>query len=81
MASDVKYRRRATEDLELIWRHIARDSQTYATAVAARIFSAIEDLAEYPRLGHRVQQIDRADVRELPVYPYRVFNIVELDTV
>ncbi len=53
----------------------------YATAVAARIVSAAEDLADYPFIGHRVEQIERADVRELAVYPYRLFYVIEPDVI
>lgn len=81
MAREVRFRERAVQDLELIWQHIARESETYATAVTARIVSAAEDLAEYPHIGHRVEQIGRADLREIAVYPYRVFYVVQPETI
>lgn len=77
MAREVKLTRRAVGDLEGIWQYIARDSESYAALVTAGIMSAAEDLSEYPRVGERVEQVSRAEVREIPVYPYRLFYAVE----
>ena len=81
MARQVKWQPGATGDLESIWQHIARDSQAYASAVAARIVSATESLIDNPHIGHRVEQIDRADVREWSVYPYPLFYVIDDTTI
>ncbi|MEM1353928.1 MAG: type II toxin-antitoxin system RelE/ParE family toxin [Planctomycetota bacterium] len=76
MALEVIWHAGALDDLESIWRHIARDSKAYASAVAARIVTVVESLSENPLIGHRVEQVIRADVREISAYPYRVFYAV-----
>jgi len=81
MAYQVKLRQRATDDLKQIWQHIARDSEIYATAVAASIMDAVEDLSDYPRIGHRIEYITDIEVRELAVFPYRVFYRIEEQTI
>lgn len=81
MAHEVKFRQRATDDLSQIWRHIAQDSELYATAVVTSIIDAVEDLADYPRVGQRLEQFTHLEIRELPVYPYRAFYLVEQETI
>ncbi|MEM9415634.1 MAG: type II toxin-antitoxin system RelE/ParE family toxin [Planctomycetota bacterium] len=81
MAREVIWQSGALDDLESIWQHIARDSESYASAVAARIVSATELLIDSPFIGHRVEQVLRADVREISVYPYRVFYAVSAESI
>ncbi|MFI4859331.1 MAG: type II toxin-antitoxin system RelE/ParE family toxin [Phycisphaerales bacterium JB063] len=76
MAREIVWHAGALGDLESIWQHIARDSESYASAIAARIVSATELLLENPLIGHRLEQVLRTDVREISVYPYRVFYAV-----
>ncbi|MEM6505091.1 MAG: type II toxin-antitoxin system RelE/ParE family toxin [Planctomycetota bacterium] len=81
MALEVKFQQRAVEDLERIWQHIAQDSENYASAVATSIVTAAEELSEYPRIGHRVEHVVRAEVRELSVCPYRLFYAIRQDAI
>lgn len=81
MAREVKLTKRAAADIESIWQYIARDSESYASLVAASIMTAAEDLSEYPRIGERIEQVAYAEIREVPVYPYRLFYAVEETTI
>ena len=63
----------ALRDLEDLWDFIAEDNPTAASEVVGEILSAIDRLAEYPRIGH--PRDDIAD-ETLRVWPLRSYLIV-----
>ena len=62
----------ALEDLESIREYIAQDSARYAELVVARIVSSVERLRSFPESGRVVPELNRPDIREVIVRPYRV---------
>jgi addiction module RelE/StbE family toxin len=68
-------------DLTKIRSYIARDSDTYAAAFVERIIVAIERLADFPRMGRRVPEIDDESIRELIVDRYRVIYRVRTEAI
>jgi len=62
----------AGEDLREVVEYIARDSATYAAAMAGRIVTAVEKLRHHPRLGRMVPEYQDPTIRELIVGNYRV---------
>ena len=62
----------ALKDLESIRDYIAQDSVRYADLVVARIVSSVERLRSFPESGRVVPELNRQDIREVIVRPYRV---------
>jgi addiction module RelE/StbE family toxin len=76
----------SVHDLESIRAYIAEDSARYAELVIARIVSSVERLASFPESGRIVPELNRPEVREVIVSPYRVVyryrsGVVEIATV
>ena len=76
----------ALKDLESIRDYIAQDSVRYADLVVARIVSSVERLRSFPESGRVVPELNRQDIREVIVRPYRVVyrirdGMVEIATV
>ena len=72
MAQRVIWSLEAAEDLEAIAEYIERDSPHYAVAVVEKITTLARSLPAYPRMGRKVPEFDRDDLRERFVYSYRV---------
>jgi toxin ParE1/3/4 len=62
----------AVGDLEAIRAYISEDSARYAELVVGRIVRSVERLAAFPQSGRVVPELNRPDVREVIVRPYRV---------
>jgi len=76
----------ALKDLESIRDYIAQDSVRYADLVVARIVSSVERLRSFPESGRVVPELNRPEIREVIVRPYRVVyrirpSAVEIATV
>ncbi len=72
MARRVIWSLEAAEDVEAIAEYIERDSPRYAAAVVGKIVALTRSLPEYPRMGRKVPELDRDDIRERFVYSYRL---------
>lgn len=59
-------------DLEGIRAYIAQDSPRYAELVVQRIVAGVERLESFPESGRVVPELDRPEIREVIVKPYRV---------
>lgn len=73
-------------DLEAIREYIAKDSEHYAGLTVARIFSAVEQLIQFPHSGRIVPERDESDIREVIVGRFRVVyrvknELIEVATV
>lgn len=68
----VKWTNHALAQLRHIYDYIAQDSPLYAKRVAAALVRKTFLLNELPRLGHKVQELDEDNVRELSQYSYRI---------
>ena len=61
--------------------YIARDSPYYARRFTERLVESIENLNEFPRMGGRVPEADRDDVRELIFHAYRIIYLIETEEI
>jgi len=59
-------------DLEGIRAYVAQDSAHYARLVVQRILAGVERLETFPESGRVVPELDRPEIREVIVRPYRV---------
>jgi len=71
MAHRIVWSRRL-HDLEAIASYIPADSPTYAGSVIKKIVSQTRILAQFPRAGRKVPELNDEDIRELIVYSYRI---------
>jgi plasmid stabilization system protein ParE len=71
----------ARKDLALIYQYIAHDSKRYATRVVQDITDKVEILLTTPRLGRMVAEIGEDNVREIPMYSYRIMYELMQDTI
>jgi addiction module RelE/StbE family toxin len=62
----------AKADLRAIHDFIAHDSRYYAKKVVQDIREEIEGLDEFPKIGRIVPELNDNNVRELPLYSYRI---------
>ena len=63
---------RARADLKAIHDYIAKDSRQNAQKVAREILSKADVLAEPPRPGRTVPEINDPDLREISAYSWRI---------
>ena len=71
----------AVDDLTLIRDFIAKDSETYAAAVAKRIYDATRVLADFPLIGRVVPEWEEPSIRDRIVHSYRIIYRVYADEV
>jgi toxin ParE1/3/4 len=81
MAARIIWSPEAADDLEQIVEYIARGSARYGAQVASDVLEAIERIAQFPRSGPSVPELDDPDVRQVLVYSYRVIYRVHTDAV
>ncbi len=72
---------RARTDLEDLQAYISKDSPYYARRFIAKIIASVELLADQPRMGRRVPEASRDDIRELIYRNYRIIYLVKSDRV
>lgn len=77
MAYRIVWARHALQDLEAIANYIAQDSTAYAGIVVKSVVSQTKTLAQFPRSGRKVPEIDDDDVREVLAYSYRIIYRLE----
>ena len=71
---------RARADLKAIHDYIAKDSRQNAQRVVREILRRADELAEPPRLRHVVPEVNDPQLREIPVYSWRVIYYLREDT-
>lgn len=82
----IRWSQEAADDLEAIHEFIARAARTMLL-LCADIVAAVDQLADYPQLGHPVPELQLPEFREVLVGNYRVVyrlafvNVVEVVTV
>lgn len=78
MVVPVRWLKQAESELDDIWLYISQDSQKNASKIVVRLVQAARDLGQYPRSGHVVQEFGREEIREYPVWPFRlVYRVSE----
>ena len=81
MAS-VSWTERALDDLDAVCLFIARDAPRIASLFAVQAFEATDQLADLPRLGRMVPELQMDTLREVLLYSYRViYRIVDDQTI
>ncbi len=62
----------AVDDLEALCEYIARDSESYARAMAARVLQSVELIRMHPHAGRMLPEFESATLREVICGNYRV---------
>ena len=62
----------AIEDVEAIREYVARDSAHYADLLIEQIINAVDRLAEFPRSGRVVPELEDQLIREVVYDNYRI---------
>lgn len=75
----VTWSRHALAQLRHIHGYIAQDSPLYARRVSETLVSKTMALNELPHLGRVVPELNDGNVRELPVYAYRILYAIKPD--
>ena len=81
MAHRIVWARRALQDLEAIADYIALDSAAYANTVVRSVVNQTKTLANFPRAGRKVPELDDEDIREVFAYSYRIIYRLQQDEV
>ena len=81
MAHRVAWSAEARADLRRIAEFVAQDSPTYASTIVDVVLARVARLAEFPRMGRVVPELEDESFRELLVYSYRVMYRVDADSV
>ena len=69
----------AEADINDIYDYIARDVPYYAERFIDRLIESTDKLLQHPKIGRRVSEADRDDVRELIVQGYRIIYLINED--
>lgn len=77
MGYQVVWSPQAIDDMDAIAAYIARDSISYAAAVAQRVIEVTRDLADNPFSGDIVQEFSDETIREKFAYIYRVLYRIQ----
>ena len=72
---------RARADLKAIHDYIAKDSRDNAKRVAREIRHKADALAEPPRPGRKVPEVNDPDLREISAYSWRIIYLLRNNTV
>jgi len=70
--AEIVWTEEALSDLEAIGEYFERTSPQYASAVVSRLYSSVERLVEYPKIGRKVPEVDHESLRELIAEDYRI---------
>jgi toxin ParE1/3/4 len=71
--AEVSWTEPALTELETIAETIALDKPEAARRLVQRIFSSVERLKRFPKLGSRVPEMPKSVYRQLVVGPCRIF--------
>ncbi len=79
--AQVRWTPQALDDLDAICLFIARDAPQIAAVFADRAFRATDRLADYPRSGRIVPELDVEHIREIILGNYRLIYRIREDQV
>ena len=79
MAARLIWSDEALNDVDAIAEYINRDSPFHARRVAQEFFAIAETLAEQPKLGRVVPELNDPNVRERFLYSYRLIYEIQND--
>lgn len=72
----IKWTEPAEKDLEELFLYIARDAEFYAEQFVEKLVETTNILIEQPKLGRKVPEADREDLRELIFQGYRIIYLI-----
>ncbi len=81
MDCQIHWEDEALDDLRQLVEYIAQDDSTAARRMGMAVVDKVETLRRQPQIGRRYAPITEAEIREVPVPPYRIFYRVETDHV
>ena len=67
----------AIDDLEGIVRFIGKDNPPAAARFGGKLIASVRNLANFPRMGRVVPELNDEDIREIIFKPYRIFYRVK----
>lgn len=68
----IKWTKPAADDLDSIYKYIARDSEFYAACFIEKILKTVEILEFNPEIGRKVPEADNKTIKELLFQNYRI---------
>lgn len=68
----IVWTQKSENKLNNIFDYIASDSTLYAYRTINKIIDVTETISENPKIGRKVPEFNRTDIREMFVYFYRV---------
>ena len=77
----VRWSEGALDDLHAIGEYFERTSRQYARSVVVRLYAAPEVLADHPRSGRVVPEVETDHIRELVREGYRIVYVESGDLV
>ncbi len=77
----IVWTQKAESQLNNIFNYIAADSTLYAYRTVNKIIDITQTIAENPKIGRKVPEFNRTDIREMFVYSYRVINQLQDDNI
>ncbi|MHA1488484.1 MAG: type II toxin-antitoxin system RelE/ParE family toxin [Promethearchaeota archaeon] len=77
----MEWNERALEDLDHFSKYIARDSKNYAILFVKKIYDSIQKLADFPKIGRVIPEVNISNIRELIFQRYRIIYRVLEDCV
>lgn len=64
---------RGLDSLRSALEYVAERNPDAAARLGANFLKSVARLGHFPQLGHVFHKLGRADIREIPVRPYRIF--------
>jgi plasmid stabilization system protein ParE len=77
--AEVHWTEPALDDLRDISDFVARDSPAYAARLSTKLVEATRRLAQFPRIGSVVPELQQDEIRELWVRPYRIIYVLRAE--
>jgi len=71
----------ALSDLKAIGEYFERTSPEYASVVVNELYTAVEPLTEFPRMGRQVPEVEHESLRERIVEGYRLIYQLRNETI
>lgn len=76
---EINWTFQALDDLDHIAEYIAQNSVGFASAFVKKAFDKPESLKQFPKMGRKVPEIDREEIRELIMGRYRMVYYLKSD--
>lgn len=70
--AEIVWTEEALTDLESIGDYYEKTSPQYAPFIVNRLYDSVNRLAEHPKMGRKVPEVDHESLRELVVENYRI---------